>query len=580
MLSTKLLKPYFKKNFLIIGTGLFCLIVVDLLQLIIPRIIKWVIDDIATFQADTKKLLIYAFYIIGCAILTGIFRYIWRRSLIGMSRKIEEGLRNTLFEHIQKLSASYFDKTKTGVLMAHATNDIMNIRMATGMGIVALTDALILGGAAIGFMAYINIPLTILVILPFPLLVFCSRFFTKKMHQLYMEVQEIFSDLSESVREKFSGIRIIKAYNMEKEAALQFNSISKDYVAKNISLIKIIGSFFPMLMLFSNLSLVIVLYVGGKKTIGFQMTPGDFVAFISYLALMSWPVMAAGWLINLLQRGRASLNRIDKILQTRPEITDLPDSIHVSNITGDIVFKNVTFSYNHNRLAELSDINIKLEHGKITGIVGPPGSGKTTLLNLIPRLYDITDGQILINDFNIKNISICDLRSEISFVSQEPFLFAGTIRDNILFGQKNIDEPALIKACKEASLYDNLMTLPNGFDTIVGEKGVILSGGQRQRVAIARAFLHDAPVLILDDPVSQVDVETANIIISTIRKKTAEKTIIIASHRLAAISFSDKIISLENGRIIESGSHSVLMKNNSYYATVYRLQEIEIINAI
>ncbi len=576
MSSVKLITPYLKGNLSVASLGMLCLIIVDFLQLIIPRIIKWAIDDISTFQAGTKELLIYALYITGCAVLIGLFRYIWRRSLIGLSRKIEEGLRNRLFFHIQTLSSSYFDKTKTGNLMAHATNDIMNIRMATGMGIVALTDAVTLGGASIIFMAYINIRLTLMVIFPMTALIFFSRFFTKKMHALYTDIQTIFSDMTESARENFSGIRIIKAYTKEKEAALQFDLISKNYVKKNISLVKIIGSFFPMLVFLSNLSLAIVIYVGGKKTMYLDITPGDFVAFISYLALLSWPMMAAGWLINLIQRGRASLHRIDALLQVTPEIEDSPQAILFNQARGDILFKNVLFTYPETRGFGMSDINIKIGHGKILGIVGPPGSGKTTLLNLIPRIYDTVGGEILLDGVDIKSIKVRDLRKNISFVPQEPFLFAGTIKENIIFGQKNIDESVLIKAAKEASLYDDITALKNGFETIVGEKGVILSGGQRQRVAIARAFLHDAPILVLDDPVSQVDVKTANIIIKNILKKAGEKTIIIASHRIYAVSFADEIISMEDGRITESGTHLHLIEKNNYYAAVSRLQEIEI----
>lgn len=575
MNSIKLIQPYFKKNLATITIGLLCLVLVDFLQLFIPRIIKWAIDDIAKFNIEMNVLIVYALYIVACGVMIGLFRYIWRRCLIGTSRKVEEGIRNTLFSHIQTLSSSYFDKTKTGDLMAHATNDILNIRMAVGMGIVALTDAVVLGSAAVGFMAYIDVRLTCLVLIPMPLLILSSRFFTKKMHRLYREVQGAFSDLTEVARERFSGIRIVKAYNRQQTSFENVDEISKNYVKKNMSLAKIVGSFFPMMLFFSNLSLAIVLYVGGRQTIQLTITPGDFVAFISYLGLLTWPMMASGWVMNLIQRGRASLDRINTILLARPVIEDIADAKSLKKNIGEIIFENVLFSYNPDTKPVLSGIDLKLEHGSISGIVGPPGSGKTSLLNLIPRIYDVSQGRVLIGKDDIKNIKIRDLRSNISFVSQEPFLFAGTIRENLVFGDKDIPETELIKAAKDACLYETIQSFPEGFDTLVGEKGVILSGGQKQRIALARAFLHDTSILILDDPISQLDMATGDEIIKTIKLMAGRKTVIIASHRLSAVRFSDNIIVLEKGRVTESGTHYQLMENELYYAKIFRLQALE-----
>ena len=573
--SMKLIRTYFKKNLAIIITGLFCLIIVDFLQLFIPRIIKWAVDDIASFKIDVQGLMFYALYIVVCGIMIGIFRYIWRRCLIGTSRKVEEGIRNDLFSHIQTLSASYFDKTKTGDLMAHATNDILNIRMAVGMGMVALTDAVVLGSAAVGFMAYINVRLMLLVLIPMPFLVLSSRFFTKKMHRLYREVQGAFSELTEVIRERFSGIRIIKAYNREQISFDRVDAISKNYIKKNMSLVKIVGSFFPMMLFFSNLSLAIVLYAGGRQTIEFEITPGDFVAFISYLGLLTWPMMASGWVVNLIQRGRASLNRINTILLAGPAICDIANAKPVNKNAGEIVFEKVSFSFNSDTMPVLSGIDIKLAHGGILGVVGPPGSGKTSLLNLIPRIYDVSQGRILINGNNIKDVKIRDLRSSVSFVSQEPFLFAGTIRENLVFGDRHIPESDLIQAAKDASLYETIQFFPKGFDTLVGEKGVVLSGGQKQRIALSRALLHDASILILDDPISQLDMNTGAGIIKTIKSIAGKKTIIIASHRLSAVRFADNIVVLEKGRITESGAHDQLIKNEAYYAKIFRLQALE-----
>jgi ATP-binding cassette subfamily B protein len=575
MNAIKLIQPYFKKNQGIIITGLCCLIIVDFLQLFIPRIIKWVVDDIAAFQIDMKGLMVYALYIVASGIMIGIFRYIWRRCLIGTSRKVEEGLRNTLFSHIQTLPAAYFDRTKTGDLMAHATNDIMNIRMAVGMGMVALTDAIVLGIASVGFMAYINVRLTLLVLIPMPLLVLSSRFYTRKMHRMYREVQGAFSNLTEVVRERFSGIRIIKTFNMEQDSFSKVEVVSRDYFKKNMSLVKVVGSFFPMMLFFTNVSLAIVLYVGGRQTIALAITPGDFVAFISYLGLLTWPMMATGWVANLIQRGKASLNRINTILLTRPVIEDGAGVIFVKNLAGKVVFENVSFSFNQETLPVLSEVNIELECGSMLGIVGPPGSGKTALLNLIPRIYNVSQGRILIDSNDVSQVRIRDLRSCVSFVSQEPFLFAGTVRENLIFGDKEVPESVLIQAVKDAALYETIQSFPDGFETLVGEKGVVLSGGQKQRIALARAFLHDTPILILDDPISQLDMDTGTSIIKTIRAMAGQKTIVIASHRLSAVRFADNIIVLNDGRILESGTHDQLMKNETYYAKIFRLQELE-----
>lgn len=575
MNSIYLIKPYLVKNRYMILAGLLCLIVVDMLQLFIPRIIKRVIDDLTLFQINRQQLLSYALYIVGIAVMIGIFRYGWRRCLIGMSRKVEQGLRNSLLDHIQTLSASYFDKVKTGELMAHATNDIQHVRMAIGMGMVALTDAIVLGSASVCFMLYINKLLTLYVLIPMPVIVFGTRFFSKKMHHLYQEVQGSFADLTEAVRERFAGIRIIKAYNLEKQEAYKINTISKNYINKNLRLVKTTGLFFPMLIFFSNISLAIVLFLGGRKTITLAITPGDFVAFISYLGLLTWPMMAMGWVINLIQRGRASLDRINKILSMKPDIDDAIDAKSIKQIKNSIVFENVSFSYANKSPLILNNINIKLKQGDILGIIGPQGSGKTTLLNLMPRLFDVSSGRILIDGINISHILLRDLRSLVSFMPQEPFLFAGSIKENILLGATETKESQLISAAEKAALYDTVRLFPKGFDTIVGEKGVILSGGQKQRVSLARTLMHDRPIMMLDDPVSQVDMETGNLIIKTVKAMAGRKTVIIVSHRLSAVRFADLIISLDSGRIVESGTHEQLMKNNRYYAKTFRLQEIE-----
>lgn len=576
--SIDLIKPYFIENRLSIFLGLFSLITVDLLQLFVPRIIKRAVDDLTAFQIGLQGLLKYALYIAAIAVLMGIFRYLWRFWLLGLSRRVEEGLRNTMFNHIQILSARYFDRVKTGDIMAHATNDIQQVRMATGMGLVALNDAIVMGSAAIGFMLYINIRLTLFVLIPMPLIVLGTRFFSRKMHKRYQDVQAAFADITEAARERFAGIRVIKAYSLEKNEEAQLQKLSQRYIDRNISLVKVTGSFYPMMVFFTNISLAIVLFLGGRQTIAFTITPGDFVAFISYLGLLTWPMMAMGWVINLIQRGRASLDRINRILQNRPEITDRPGAGAIRRFDQGMVFEKVSFAYpstNGPGPHVLSQINIRLEAGRILGIVGPPGSGKTSLISLVPRVYDVQEGRILMDGRDIRDIVLKYLRSQIAFVPQEPFLFARTIRENIAFGLPTLCEADLIRATEKAALLDTIRSFPEGFDTVVGEKGITLSGGQKQRIALARALLVDRPILILDDPISQVDFETGSMIINTIRSMVGNRTIIIVSHRLSAVRFADQIIALDRGCILESGTHQELIQKKGYYATTYRLQEIE-----
>ncbi|MDZ7582832.1 MAG: ABC transporter ATP-binding protein [Deltaproteobacteria bacterium] len=578
MKPTDLIKPYFSENRRLIAAGIVSLIIVDVLQLFIPRVIKWAIDDLTAMRIEPAELLDYALQIVGIAVLIGIFRFIWRHCLLGTSRRVEEGLRNELLAHVQTLSPSYFDRTKTGDLMAHATNDIQQVRMATGMGLVAINDALVLGVASIGFMAYINLRLTLLVLIPMPLLVFGTRFFSRKMHRRYQTVQAAFADLTEAVRERFAGIRVIKSYALEDHEAARVSDISRGYLKENIDLVKITGAFFPMMGFLTNLSLAIVIFVGGRQTITQTITPGDFVAFISYLGLLTWPMMALGWVTNLIQRGKASLDRLTRILTTRPEILDAPGAKAIIRSRGAVRLENVRFAYGSaggNSQPALTGIDLDISPGSILGIVGPPGSGKTTLLNLIPRLYDVSGGRILLDGEDIRSLKLRDLRTQMAFVPQEPFLFAGSIRQNITFGRPDLDDRALMAAADQAAVHDTITAFPNGYDTIVGERGIILSGGQKQRIALARALLHAAPILALDDPISQVDQDTGNRMVATIRSMAGDRTILIASHRLSAIRFADTIIALENGRIAERGTHRELMESNRYYARTYRLQEIE-----
>lgn len=574
MTPVQLIKPYFVENRRLILMGFLCLILVDLLQLFVPRIIKRVIDDLTAFQIDINGLVVYTAYISGIGIAIGLFRYLWRRCLLGTSRRVEEGLRNQLFTHIETLSTTYFDKTQTGDLMARATNDIQQIRMATGMGMVALNDAVFLGAAAIGFMAYINVRLTLFVLIPMPFIVLGTRFFGRQMHRRYQDVQGSFADLTEGVRERLTGIRIVKAYGTETTEQQQIEQLSGKYIQKNLNLVAITGSFFPLMLLFSNTSLAIVIYLGGRQTILQEITAGEFVAFISYLGLLTWPMMAMGWVTNLIQRGRASLDRIHAVLQTLPDITDSKNAVPIRKATGQLRFNHVGLSYNKTDPPALSDIQMDLDPGEILGIIGPPGSGKTSLLNLVLRFYDVTEGHIFMDGVDIRSLRLSDLRSQIAYVPQEPFMFAGTITENLTLGDRTYSRDKVEQAAELASIYTTIQSFPLGFETVVGERGIILSGGQKQRIALARALLSHRPFLLLDDPISQVDTNTGSRIIDTVRSLAGQKTILIVSHRISALGFADRIMSISKGQIIEYGTHEELMANDKYYARTFRLQEI------
>ena len=411
----RLIQPYLLANRATIVFGLLCLIIVDLLQLFIPRVIKRVVDDLTLLQVDAKGLLGYAGLILALGLCIGFFRFFWRRCLLGTARKTEEALRNRLFSHLQTLSPAYFDRMRIGDLMAHATNDIQQVRMASGMGLVALNDAIFLGSAAIGFMMYIHLELTLYVLIPMPLIVVGSRYFGRRMHQRYKRVQAAFSELTEAVRERFAGIRVIMAYNAQAAESRAIERSSKTYVKENIDLVKITGAFFPLMIFLTNLSLAIVLFQGGRQTLFARITPGDFVAFISYLGLLTWPMMALGWVTNLIQRGRASLDRLDGILSTQPELTEDADALPVSDFSEALTVDDVRFSYDGKRGEVLRGINLCITKGQTLGIVGPPGSGKSTLLQLLLRLYDVSDGTIRVDGIDLCRLKIADWRALISY---------------------------------------------------------------------------------------------------------------------------------------------------------------------
>jgi ATP-binding cassette subfamily B multidrug efflux pump len=569
------LKEYFVRNRWALIAGLLSLLAVDFLQLLIPMVIKRAIDALTLGKATSTLLLQSGGMIMAIAFTMASLRYVWRYCLFGLSRKIEEGIRNRLYEHIQTLSVSFYHRTKTGDLMARAINDINAVRMATGMGLVALTDGLVLGVSAIGFMLYIDPSLTLISILPAPILIVFTRILTRRMSSGFERVQGTFSDLTERAREAFAGVRVVKAYAREPWTHGKLKKEGETYIRENIQLTKTIGFFSAMMAIFTNLGLAIVIWFGGRLTILGHITTGDFVAFISYLNLLMWPMMAIGWVTNMIQRGAASLRRLNRVFNEVPEIQDLAPNRDRGLVQGKIEFRGTGITYPGAGRPAIKEVHFTVEAGQTAALVGKVGSGKSTLLQAIPRLFNVPRGTVFIDGMDIEAIPLKSLRQSIGFVTQEVFIFSDTIRNNVLFAREGVSEEALVKALKTAEIYEEIMALDQGLDALLGERGITLSGGQRQRLSIARAILTNPPILILDDALSMVDTRTEERILNQILESRKGKTNLIVSHRISTISRADVIGVLVDGELVETGEHQTLLEKGNEYARLYERQRLE-----
>ena len=568
------LKQYFFRNRWPLVFGLMSLLAVDFLQLLIPLVIKRAIDLLTIKTATAHVLFKHGLTILGIALMIAVFRYIWRHLILGHSRKVEEGLRNQLYSHLQTLSLSFFQRTRTGDLMARAINDINGIRMATGMGLVALTDGAVLGMASIGFMMSINVKLTLISLIPAPIIVIFTRILTRRMSSGFETVQKTFSELTERVREAFSGIRVIKSYNRENWAYTRVEDVGTKYISENMRLAKTLAFFFPMMAIFTNTGLAIVIWIGGRLAIMGNITIGDFVAFTAYLNLLTWPMMAMGWVTTLIQRGSASMRRINNILEEVPEIKDSYQLRDVARITGRIEINGLKIRYPGQTEPALKDIHFKIDAGETVAVVGRVGSGKTTLLHTIPRLLDISPATLFIDGRDIRQIPLKTLRKNIGFVTQDVFIFSDTIRNNVLFGRSNVSQTELYAALRAADILEDIQSLEKGLDTILGERGITLSGGQRQRLTIARALIADPSILIMDDALSMVDTRTEQRILNQLLQLRRNKTNLIVSHRISTISRAERIVVLDRGELVEEGTHETLMKRKGIYAVLYEKQII------
>ncbi len=549
-----------------IFAGIFVLLIVDGIQIIVPIIVKQAIDNLAT--GFYSRLFYYGILIVLLSIAVAFFRFWWRFFIIGNSRLVEKDLRDRFFSHIVNMDSYFFKKRNIGDLMALSTNDIEAIRMAIGMGTIAIVDAVFLSLASLAMMLKLDIRLTLLALIPTPFLTILTYIFGKEVHKRFERQQEGFSILTEKVREILSGVKVLKGYNQEKGAMVSFGKVNREYYRRIISMLKVSSAFDPLLGFFAMLSMGIVLWFGSVDVVSGRITLGSFVAFFNYLNLMIWPMIAFGWVVNLFQRGSASYKRVQEVFHEEPLIKKGGKKIDLS---GEIKIKNLCFSYNGEKV--LKGINMHFEKGKRTAIVGLTGSGKSTILNLILRFFD-SEG-IEIDGVPLKEIDLDLLRKSIGFVPQETFLFSDTVFNNIAFGVENASFDDVVKAAKTAMIHDEIMELPNGYDTMLGERGVNLSGGQKQRVAIARAILLSPKILIFDDALSSVDSHTEKHIMENLSGFLKERTSIVVSHRIAAIKNFDYIYVLNNGEIVEEGRHSKLIKKKGLYYTLYQRQKLE-----
>jgi len=574
------LKPYlirYRKTLLL---GLGTVVGSNVFTVFQPLFMGYAIDElkrgIESRTFVTGDVLTWAFVIVVFSLVAGFFTFLTRQTIIVVSRHIEFDLRNDLLAHLQKLSYSYFQNKPTGDLMAHATNDIGAVRNVLGPGIMYPSDTLMTFTMVLTLMLIKDWQLTLLALIPLPLVSFVVYYLGKMIHDRFTERQEQFSLLTTRAQENLSGIRVIKAYVREAYEIARFRNLSWEYMKKNLVLARIQSILWPLMFLLVGFSMLITIYFGGLKIIDGEMTIGTLTAFIAYLVMLIWPVIAFGWVINLLQQGAASMQRLAAILDTEPEIRDTDRTDHsIQSLRGEIEFRDVSFTHKEMNKPSLKNLSIRINNGMTVAVVGFTGSGKSTLVNLIPRLYDITDGSLLIDGKDIRTIPLSVLRSNIGYVPQETFLFSDTIAENVRYGADGTTDDDVHAAATISQISRDVSEFPKQFDTMIGERGITLSGGQKQRTSIARAIMRRPTILILDDALSAVDTYTEEEILKQLRAFMKDRTSIIISHRISTVKDADLIIVLDNGSIVERGTHEELVQKGGIYADLHEKQLLE-----
>ena len=568
--------PYLKKYKSKIILGFVFVVVSIILQSIYPLIIGRAVDDLLS-KADSGLLLYYGSLSVGIILIGGFFLFLTRRTIIVASREIENDLRLDFFAHLQKLSKNFYNEKTTGDLMAHATNDINNVRNFLGPGIMYSMQTILRTIITLTILFSINAEIAIISLIPLPFISYLVYTVMKRTYGRSMKVQEAFSTMTTKVQENFAGIRVIKSYIREKFEIEQFNKISADYQKKNLSLARMQAYSFPMMFLLTGLSIIIVIYFGGIKVINGTFTVGNIAEFLVYLGQLTFPMIAFGWVISLVQRAAPAMKRLNTIMTTEPDIKDSTDTnqnITSDSIKGEVEFKNVSFRYPKTEIDILKNINLKIPRGTTLGIIGYTGVGKTTMINLIPRIFDVTGGSVMIDGIDIKKIPLNILRNSIGIVPQESFLFSDTLTNNIAYtGEENQEK--IVDVSIKAGLHKDVNLFPEKFQTILGERGITLSGGQKQRTSIARAIYKEPKILILDDSLSAVDTNTEAEILKELKNVMKDRTSIIISHRISTLQNADNIIVLDNGIIKEQGTHTELINLEGIYYNIYLKQLLE-----
>lgn len=557
--------------------GAICVICSNALWILLPQILRNAVNDL-THHLTRERILIDALLLIALAASKGIFLFLTRWILISISRDIEYDLRNDLLLSLESQSLSYFQEHRTGDIMARTTNDLNAVRMLLGPAIMYSANTVLFTIGALFFMLRISPWMTLLAFAPLPIASVLVQYFGRRIHERFERIQAMFSDISAQVQENVSGVRLIRAFAQEDAEIRSFENANREYIRRSLLLVRLMGMLWPTLEFLLGLSMVVVLWVGGHEVLSGRISVGAFVAFNTYMLMLTWPVIALGWVVNIVQRGTASMTRIHEILIAGPTITDaaLPaESLVASKINGEIEFRNLSFSYGDGQPAALQNISLKIPAGSSLAIVGPTGSGKTTLVRLIPRLFDVERGMLLLDGRPAQDYRLETLRQAIGFVPQETFLFSETIHENIAFGAPDATKEQVLAAANIASIRDEILEFPRGFETMVGERGITLSGGQKQRTAIARALVREPSILILDDALASVDTYTEERILQSLAAVLRGRTTILISHRISTVRHADQIAVLVDGQIAELGSHEELVARNGHYARLFEKQMLE-----